>query len=126
MLNPAIAWEHDRKGNYMQTPIIVGETLYACNDLGLVTAIDAKTGDIHYSERLSKRSEGFTASPVSDGRNVYFTSELGNIYVVPAGKTFAVAFTNQLGETTLATPAISAGTLFFRTRDKVIAVGSRP
>jgi len=124
VLNPAIAWEHDRKGNYMQTPIIVGQTLYACNDLGLVTAFDAKTGDIHYSERLSTRGEGFTASPVSDGRHIYFTSELGNIYLVPAGKTFAVAFTNKLDETSLATPALSDGTLFFRTRDKIIAVGN--
>ncbi len=126
VLNPAVVWEHDRKGSYMQTPIIVGPTLYACNDLGLVTAFDAKTGDIHYSERLSSRGEGFSASPVSDGRHVYFTSELGNVYLVPVGKTFAVASTQQLNETSLATPALADGTLFFRTRDKVVAVGNRP
>jgi outer membrane protein assembly factor BamB len=126
VLHPAVAWEHDRKGNYMQTPIVVGDIVYACNDLGLVTAFNAKTGEIHYSERLAKRSEGFTASPVSDGRHLYFTSELGNIYLVPVGAGFAVAHTNELGENTLATPAISEGVLLFRTRDKIVAVGRRP
>ena len=121
-LNPAIAWEHDRKGNYMQTPIVVGPWLYASNDLGLVTCFEAKTGEIQYSERLSPRGEGFSASPVSDGRHVYFTSELGTVYVVPATKTFAVIATNTFEETCLSTPAISDDALFFRTRDAIVAV----
>lgn len=123
--HPAIAWEHDRKGNYMQTPIVVGANLYASTDIGLVTCFDARTGAIRYSERLSSRGEGFTASPVSDGRHLYFTSELGNVYVVPAKETFSVVATNTLNETCLATPALSGGSLFFRTRDKLVAMGVR-
>lgn len=123
--NAAIAWEQERRGNYMQTPIIVGALLFACTDIGLVTCFDATTGKVHYSERLSNRGEGFTASPVSDGRHVYFTSELGNVYVVPATDKFTVAATNTFEETCLATPAISEGALFFRTRDKLVAVGGR-
>jgi hypothetical protein len=26
--NPGVAWQQDRKGDYMQTPIIVGDLLY--------------------------------------------------------------------------------------------------
>jgi hypothetical protein len=37
---------------------------------------------------------------------------------------YSVAGTNELHETCLATPAISDGTLFFRTREKLIAVGA--
>lgn len=125
VLNSAIAWEHERKGNYMQTPIVVGSLLYASNDLGLVTCFDAKTGEIHYSERLSPRGEGFSASPVSDGRHVYFTSELGTVYVVPATQTFAVVATNTFEETCLSTPAISDNALFFRTRDTIVAVRNK-
>lgn len=123
--HPAIAWEHDRRGNYMQTPILVGDLLYGCADIGLLTCFDAKTGEVRYSERLSNVGEGFTASPVSDGRHLYFTSELGNVYVVPVGAKFSVAKANKLEETCLATPAISDGALFFRTREKLLAIGAK-
>jgi outer membrane protein assembly factor BamB len=123
--NAGIAWAHARQGNYMQTPIKVGAFLYGCADIGLLTCFDAKTGAIRYSERLSKNGEGFTASPVSDGRHLYFTSETGSVHVLPAADTFSTAATNSLGETCLATPAISHGTIYFRTRSKVIAVGAK-
>ena len=32
--NAAIVWAHARAGNYMETPILVGENVYACLDLG--------------------------------------------------------------------------------------------
>ena len=121
----AIAWEHDRRGNYMQTPILVGDLLYGSNDMGLVTCFDAKTGEVRYSERLSNVNEGFTSSPVSDGRHLYFTSEIGNVYVVPVGPKFSVAAANKLEETCLSTPAISNGSLFFRTRDQLVAIGAK-
>lgn len=120
--HPSIAWNHDRKGNYMQTPILVGDLLFGCADTGLVTCFDAKTGAIQFEQRLSPSSEGYTASPVSDGRHLYFTSELGNVFVVPVANKFSLIATNKLGETCLATPAIADGMLFFRTREKLIAV----
>jgi outer membrane protein assembly factor BamB len=121
----AIAWNHDKKGNYMQTPIVVGDLLFACADIGLLTCFDAKTGEVRYSERVSKTSEGYTASPVSDGRHLYIASELGNVFVVPASATFSVVATNKLDATCLSTPAISDGALFFRTSEKLIAVGAK-
>lgn len=121
----AIAWNQEKRGNYMQTPLVVGDLLYACNDAGQLTCCDARTGEVRYSERVAKTSEGHTASPVSDGRHLYLTSELGTVTVVPARATFSIVATNKLGETCLATPAISEGTLFFRTRQKLIAVGGK-
>ena len=121
--NDFIAWEK-KKGNYMQTPIIVGNSLYACFDAGIVSCFDAKTGEERYSERMGNGSEGFTASPVSDGRNLYFTSEIGNVYVVPANGTFSITATNSLGETCLSTAALDHGTLFYRTRSALLAIGA--
>ena len=60
-----------------------------------------------------------------DGRHLFITSELGNVFVVPISETFSVVATNKLGETCLSTPAISEGALFFRTRDKIVAVGPK-
>lgn len=123
--NAAIAWAQKRQGTYMQTPIVVGDCVYGCLDNGVLTCFDARTGAIHYSERIGNGGEGFTASPVSDGRQLYFASEVGNVYVVPATDKFSVAATNRLDETCMASPAISDGKVFFRTRNKLIAVGSK-
>jgi hypothetical protein len=122
--NAAIAWAYARKGNYMQTPIVVGDRLFACSDYGALNCFDARTGTNVYSERLGRSGQGFTASPVSDGRHLYFTSELGLVFVVQADDKFSLVATNELHETCLSTPAISEGTLFFRTRGKVIAVAT--
>lgn len=124
--HPAIAWNHDRRGSYMQTPIAVGELLYGCLDNGQLTCFDLKTGEVRYSERLTSSStEGFTSSPVSDGRNLYFTSEMGVVHVVPATGKFSIVEKNALGETCLSTPAIAGGALLFRTRDQLIAVAAK-
>ena len=124
--NSAIVWAQSRKGNYMQTPIVVGDLLFGCLDNGAVTCFDAKTGTIKYSERLAAAGQGFSASPVSDGRHLYFTSEGGVVFVIPVAEKFSTVASNPLGETCMATPAIADGVLFFRTREKLIAVGAKP
>jgi hypothetical protein len=49
---------------------------------------------------------------------------MGLVFVVAVADTFSVVATNDLHETCMSTPAIADGTLFFRTRGKLIAVGS--
>lgn len=120
--NAGIAWVHPRQGNYMQTPIAVGNRIYGCSDSGVVTCFDGVSGKILYSERLKGPAQGYTASPVSDGRHLYFPGETGKVLVVPVADQFSIIATNDLGETCMATPAIADGTLFFRTRGKLIAI----
>jgi outer membrane protein assembly factor BamB len=123
--NAAIAWVHPRQGNYMQTPIAVGNRLYGCTDSGVLTCFDARTGKIVFSERMGDGRQGFTASPVSDERHLYFAGETGRVLVVPVADTFSIVSTNNLGSICMASPAIAGGTLFFRTADKLVAIGSR-
>ena len=66
---------------------------------------------------------GFSASAVAGDGKVYFTSEEGDVYVVKAGKGLENLATNSLGEICMATPAIARGTLLFRTRGHVVAIG---
>ena len=60
-----VVWVHPRQGDYLQTPTVVGKLLYGSTDYGLVTCFEARTGKIHYSERLKGHSQGFTASAVA-------------------------------------------------------------
>jgi hypothetical protein len=45
---------------------------------------------------------------------VYFQNEAGVGFVVKAGKTYQLLATNDLGERTLASPAVSDGALYLR------------
>ena len=65
---------------------------------------------------------GGVMSPVASGGNLYFTGELGDVFVIPATSQFSVLATNKLDGLCLATPAISDGTLFFRTTEKLLAI----
>jgi len=47
------------------------------------------------------------------------------VYVIPATSQFSVVATNSLGETCMATPAVSNGTLFYRTRSHLIAIARK-
>ncbi len=120
--NKHIAWSRMRIGNYMQTPLIYGELLYCCRDSGILACYDAKTGKKHYRERLAS-GVGFTASPVAGDGKIYFTSEEGDIHVIKTGPAYERLAINAMGEICMATPAISEGRLYFRTRGHLVAVG---
>jgi outer membrane protein assembly factor BamB len=122
--NQAIAWSHPRQGDYLQTPLAVGDLLWGALD-GIITCFDLHSGKIYYSERIGDGAQAFTASPVAAAGNLYFTGERGEVYVLPASQQFSVTATNKLGGICLSTPAISEGTLFFRTTENLVAIGSK-
>ncbi len=115
-------WSYRRGGNYMQTPVVYGEELYCCRDGGQLSCIDAKTGERHYRKRLGDGASGFTASGVAADGKLYFASEEGEVQVIQADTEFQLLAQNSLGETCMASPAICAGTLFFRTRSHLLAI----
>jgi outer membrane protein assembly factor BamB len=122
--NAYVAWSTPRRGNYLQTPIVVGDYLYCCSDTGVLTCYEARTGESLYSERLGDGRNGFTASPVAADGKLYCTNERGTVFVLKPGPRFGVLAKNELGEPCLATPAIGAGTLYFRTRSHLVAIGA--
>ena len=120
-----VAWNLEGKGVYMQTPLVYGEELYCNSDGGILGCYDAGTGESIYSERLGDGTTGFSGSPVAADGKLYFSGESGEVFVVRAGRDFKVLAKNDLGETCMATPALSAGRIFFRTRHNVIAIAEK-
>jgi outer membrane protein assembly factor BamB len=120
--NAHIAWSQPREGAYMQTPLVYGDLLYVCRDNGVLSAYDAKTGERKYQQRLAAGQTGFTASAVASDGRLYYTSEEGTVYVVQAGPVYKLLAENPLGEVAMATPAISEGVLYFRTRGHIVAI----
>jgi outer membrane protein assembly factor BamB len=122
--NDSIVWSVRRGGSYMLTPLIYGDFLYNLQWNGALTCFNAKTGEVMYKEQLGKMT-GFSASGVAADGKLYFSSEEGDIFVLKAGPEFEVIATNSMKDECMATPAISEGTLFFRTHHYLIAVSDK-
>jgi outer membrane protein assembly factor BamB len=120
-----LAWSVARGGAYMQTPIAYGDHLHVCRDNGALTVFEARTGRVLHEKRLGNGATGFTASAVACDGKLYYTAESGEVFVLRAGAEPEVLATNDLGEVAMATPAISQGRLYFRTRAHLIAVGEK-
>ncbi len=109
---PEIAWRATKNVPTMPSPVLLGGELYFVNDSGMLSCLDAKTGEEHYRERLPGE---FSAAPtVADGR-LYFSNRAGATLVVAGGPKFQVLATNQLPGKIMASLAAVDGTFYLRT-----------
>ena len=115
-------WSQPRDGAYMQTPIVYRDQLYVCRDNGVLNVYDVATGNRLYQQRLADGTTGFSASAVAGDGKIYYSSEDGSVVVLKAGPTFEQTAENEMGETLMATPAISEGAIIFRTRTRLVSV----
>lgn len=123
--NEHVAWSYERGGNYMPTPIAYKDYIYFGSDRGTLSCFEPESGELKYREKLSSKNVAFSASPVASDGKIYFIAENGEIYVVQAEHEFKLLAVNKMGETCMATPAISNGTLFFRTRYHLVAIAEQ-
>jgi len=117
-----IAWSYAKGGNYMPTPIVYEDYLYLGSDRGKISCYNAQTGALEYREGLASGTVACCASPVAGDGKIFFTSEKGDVYVLEAGPRFKLLQINKMNETCMASPAISQGSLYFRTHHHLLAV----
>ncbi len=120
-----VAWSKTGRGSYMPTPLFYRGLLYVLANNGVFDAYDALTGRDVYSQRLPLVGSGFSASPVAADGKIYLSNEDGEILVVQAGPTFVHLSTNSVGETVMATPALSEGVMYVRGSSSLFAIGKR-
>ena len=115
-------WNATKSTPDAATPVIVGSDVYTISNNGIGTCLDLKSGRNLWQKRVGK--EPFFAAPIAGDGKIYFLNIGGECTVVEAGHEGRILATNTLeGESFYATPAISRGTLFFRSYDRLIAVG---
>lgn len=108
-----IAWTLKRGVSLTPSPLLIGDELYMVSDNGVASCVDAKTGVPHWQVRLGGNH---SASPIyADGR-IYFLSEEGESVVIAPGKEFKALAKNQLDGPTLASMAVSKGSIFVRSQ----------
>lgn len=116
------AWRLDRGVPYTPSPLLAGDELYLVNDLGIATCVDAKTGTVHWQQRLSGN---FSASPVLVDGRIYFQSEEGTTTVIAPGKAFQSLASSTLDGRTLASMAVSNGSFFIRSDTHLYRIALR-
>jgi outer membrane protein assembly factor BamB len=121
----SIAWSNERAGNYMQTPLLSGGLGYFCFDNGVLSVYQLATGERLYQERLGGGTSGFTSSPVAASDRLYITNEDGHTFVLAMGGQYKLLAQNDLGETVMATPAISDDVIYMRGRKHLFAIGRK-
>ena len=107
-----VAWTLRRGAPHTPSPLLVGSELYMVSDYGVLTCIDAESGEVHWQHRIGGN---YSASPVfADGR-IYLQSEEGKTTVIAPGTTYSELAVNQLDGSTLASMAVADGSFFLRT-----------
>jgi outer membrane protein assembly factor BamB len=97
----------------------VGDELYVINDVGILSCLNAETGRALWQQRIGGNH---SASPIfADGR-IYFLSEEGVATVLAPGKEFRKLATNTLDGETLASMAVSGGSIFIRSDSSLYRV----
>ena len=109
-------WHYNSGFNgVIPTPIAYDGVLYFVKNGGIMTALDAETGEMLKRGRLGKAIEGYSASPVAADGRLFFLADDGKISVVRPGAEWEVERVNDLGEGLFATPALSDGAIYLRT-----------
>lgn len=107
-----VAWQTNKHAPLTPSVLVVGDELYMVNDQGIGSCLDAKTGKVHWQERIG---DAQSASPLAADGKIYFLGEDGTGVVIKASTEFKVIARNPVGERTLASYAAADGALFLRT-----------
>ncbi len=116
-----VAWRMANGGPYVPSLVFYQGLLYMANEMGVVTCVDAKAGEMVWRER---RGGFYSASPAAADRKIYLLSETGEMLVLRAGRKAEVLARNDLGEQSIASPALSNGQIFIRTDRNLFAIGA--
>jgi outer membrane protein assembly factor BamB len=121
---PNVPWTYAKGTAYVPSPILYGDYLYLTTDRGILTCIDAKTGEVKYEGGRIPIPATFTASPVAFEGKILMTSEDGDTFIVKAGPKHEILGTNSVGEPVYASPAIADGRIFIRSEKNLYCIGT--
>lgn len=108
-------WRVERSVPHIPSVIAVGDHTYLIDDSGIATCLETSTGESLWMKRIPEVEGAIMGSPVSDGTNLFFADESGNLHVLAASPEFTPQGMSRLGEPCRTTPALVDGALYLRT-----------
>jgi outer membrane protein assembly factor BamB len=124
--SPAVVWSHDRDTPYVPSPLLYDGVLYFLkHNTGLLSALDAATGKVHYGPARLEGIEGVYASPVGAAGRIYVAGRNGATAVLAAGPELKVLAVNRLDDGFEASPAIVGREIYLRGRRHLYAIAEQ-
>jgi len=118
----AIVWQLDRDTPYVPSPLLYEGKLYLLKrNSGVLSCLDARTGDQLYQERLPGVENVFASPVAADGR-LYFTGREGTTLVIGTGPELEVLASNRLDEHFDASMALVDGDVYLRGRSHLYCI----
>ena len=115
-----LLWKHKTKyTDHIVSPFIADGRMLLLKEGGITTVFDTKEGRALRDAKRIGSGGGYFASPVSGDGKIYLAGENGQVVVLKNTPAYEELAVNDLGESILATPAISTGRLFIRTRTQL-------
>jgi outer membrane protein assembly factor BamB len=109
-----IAWRVTKSAPKKPSLLLVDDLLYAINDGGVATCLEAKTGNVIWSERIGGN---FSASSLFANGRIYVFNEEGKATVFASGREFKKLAESSLDRSGyMASPAVTDNALILRTR----------
>lgn len=124
LLPDAIRWRFQRNLPFIPAPLIYQDVFYMVRSGGVITSLDVSTGRLLKEGRTREALGEYEASPVAADGKVFLASGEGKITVLKASAQWEVLGVNDVGSEIRATPALSGGRIYVRTRDAVYCFGS--
>ncbi|MBI3837234.1 MAG: PQQ-binding-like beta-propeller repeat protein [Planctomycetia bacterium] len=117
-----IVWKYDQGTPDTPCPVLWNDLLFTVTDDGIARAFDARTGQLHWKQRLAG---DYKASPLAADARIYFLNTAGLCTVIAASNRFEKLSENPLPDVTLASPAVSGGHLYIRGRQALYCLGDQ-
>jgi outer membrane protein assembly factor BamB len=111
----AVEWQFHKSIPQLPSVVSYRGVIYMINDSGVLTTLDAKTGEMLKQARLRNVSDKYYASPVASDGKIFFASQSGTVAVLKAGGDQEMLAANKIDEDIYATPAIADGRIYLRT-----------
>jgi outer membrane protein assembly factor BamB len=123
MTKASVRWKYHKAVPQLPSPIVYGNVVYMVNDGGIVTALNPETGAELGQGRLKGAIDHYYASPIAADGKIYMLSEKGKVAVLAPGGSLEPVAVSDLGDDIYATPAISNGRIYLRTRGWLYCFG---
>jgi outer membrane protein assembly factor BamB len=119
-----VLWRYEKSLPDVPSPLVYNDVVFLVRSGGIATTLNAQTGSVLKQARLTGALEDYYASPIGVDGKVYIASEHGKVVVLRAAGDWEILAINEFDSDIYATPAISEGKMYIRTRNALYAIGS--
>ena len=122
----AVRWRIERGTAYVPSPLLYDGLLYFCQRTsGILTCVDARTGESHFEQQRLEGLADVYASPIGVNDRIYLAGQNGTTLVLEKSSKINILASNKLEDGFDASPAVAGNELFLRGRANLYCIAAQ-